>query len=98
MEEEKPELVITDLMMSRTDSGFSFSQRIKEDPRFQAVPVIIVSAIRSTRGFDFRATGPPDLHAMGADAYFEKPIPTVALAAKIEDLLAKPARRTLCEE
>ena len=33
VEAETPDLVITDLMMSEVDSGFSLSKRLRDDPR-----------------------------------------------------------------
>jgi len=86
--EEKPDLVVTDLMMDQIDAGFSFSRQIKEDRRFRNVPVIIVTSISSGRGFDFAPRSPEELKAMYADAFFDKPVAPEALLAKIEDLLA----------
>jgi len=54
MENEKPDLIITDLMMTNLDSGFSFSSTIKSDPRFAGVPIIISTSVSSALGLDFR--------------------------------------------
>ena len=84
---ERPDIVVTDLMMRTLDSGFSFSRKIKEDPRFAYIPVIIVTAVGSRRGFDFSPHTSEELEAMYADAYFDKPIVPRAFIAKIEELL-----------
>ncbi|UCB45277.1 MAG: response regulator [Spirochaetota bacterium] len=89
MTEEKPMLVITDLMMSSLDSGFSFAQKIKGNSRFKDVPVIIVTAIGEKRGMDFTPRSKEDLDAMYADAFFAKPISPDMLIAKIEELVCK---------
>lgn len=89
MIQEKPALVVTDLMMNNLDSGFSFSRQIKEDPRFAAVPIIIATAVTSQVGLDFRPRTPEDMAAMCVDAYFDKPIPPKALLEKIAELLAR---------
>jgi CheY-like chemotaxis protein len=91
MAQEPHHLVITDLMMKAMSSGFSFSRQIKEDPRFKEIPVIIVTAIGSRRGFDFSPRTPEDLAAMHADAYFEKPVNPDVLLAKIAELLNQDA-------
>jgi len=83
----RPALVVCDLMMSALDSGFSFARTIKDDPRFSGVPVIIVSAIASQKGFDFHPRTAEDLAAMNADAFFDKPVHPQALLAKAEELL-----------
>jgi two-component system cell cycle response regulator DivK len=85
--EEKPALVVTDLMMSALDSGFSFARTVREDARFVNIPVIIVTAIGGQRGFDFTPRGDEDLQAMCADAFFDKPVDPTILVAKVEELL-----------
>ena len=84
---DKPDLVITDVMMTSLDSGFTFSQQIKQDARSSGIPVIIVTAISTRMGFCFRPRTPEDLEAMHADAFFEKPADTDALVAKVRELL-----------
>ncbi len=82
-----PALVVTDLMMQSLDSGFTLARAIKTDPRFSGTPVIIVSAVSSQKGFDFRPRSAADLAAMHADAFFDKPVAPEALIAKVEELL-----------
>jgi CheY-like chemotaxis protein len=89
MAEEAPQLVITDLMMTSVDSGFSFSRSVKEDPRFAGVPVIISTSVSSALGLDFRPRSTEDLSAMNVDAYFDKPLDPAALLAKVAELLGR---------
>lgn len=84
---EIPSLVVTDLMMRALDSGFSLARAVKSDPRLARVPVIIVSAVSSQKGFDFHPKSPADLAAMHADAFFDKPVSPAALLEKAEELL-----------
>ncbi len=88
---EKPGLVVTDLMMDRLDAGFTFARALRAEPGMTSVPIVIVSAVSSQRGFDFRPRGAADLAAMGADAWFDKPVAPDALLAKIEELLRRSA-------
>jgi len=94
IEQEKPALVITDLMMTSLDAGFSLSRQIKQDPRFADVPIIIATAVTSQVGLDFRPRTPEDLAAMSVDAYFDKPIPPKLLLEKTAELLARRAHQT----
>jgi len=87
---EKPDLVITDVMMSRLDSGFTLARRIKQDPRFAQVRVILVTAASSQRGFDFTPQTPQELATMSADAYFSKPVEPKTLLAKVAELIGRP--------
>ena len=94
MSEEKPMVVITDLMMSSLDSGFSFAQAIRDDSRFRDVPIIVVTAIGGKLGMDFTPRNNEDLAAMCADAFFAKPISPDVLISKIEELVCKPSMRS----
>jgi len=90
---ERPQLVITDLMMQAMDAGFSLARKIKELPGCSGLPVIIVTAAGRRLGYDFVPRDPEDLVAMRADAFFEKPVPLEALLAKIADLLREGGGR-----
>lgn len=87
--QERPDLVITDLMMSNLDSGFSLARRLKQDERCAAVPVIIVTGVSSQAGFDFRPRSEADLAAMGADAFLEKPVQPKVLLSRVATLLER---------
>lgn len=88
MEKDPPDLLITDLMMDSLDAGFSLAERVKNNPAWGTVPVILMTAVESQRGFDFTPRTPEDLAAMHADAFFTKPINPQALLAKVRELLA----------
>lgn len=85
--QERPELVMTDLMMGAFDSGFSVARAIKTDPQFSAIPVLIVSAVSSQLGFDFHPRSRQELQAMSADAFLSKPVEPQVLIETIDDLL-----------
>jgi CheY-like chemotaxis protein len=87
--EEAPDLVITDLMMTSIDAGFTFSAELKNDPRTAGVPVIISTSVSSALGLDFRPHSDEDLAKMNVDAYFDKPIDAQALLATVGELLAR---------
>ncbi|MGA2481006.1 MAG: hypothetical protein ABSG63_19860, partial [Spirochaetia bacterium] len=80
--------VVTDLMMSALDSGFTLARALKNDPRLAGIPVIIVSAVSSQKGFDFHPRTAEELEAMGAVAFFDKPVAPLALLSKVKELLA----------
>ena len=88
MAEDPPDLIVTDLMMESLDTGFSFSRQIRDDPRFAALPIILVTAAGSARGFDFRPQTTDDLAAMRVDAFLEKPIVPKKFLKKVAELLA----------
>lgn len=89
LEAHQPDLVVSDLMMDSLDAGFSLAQKIKREPRFRDIPVIIATAITSQTGLSFRPRSPDELAAMSADAFFDKPVKAADLLAKVAELLAK---------
>jgi CheY-like chemotaxis protein len=92
MAKEKPDLVISDLMMTSLDSGFSFARAIKEDPDYEGIPVIITTSVSSALGLDFRPRSQVDMTEMHIDAYFDKPPDPTRLLSKIAELLGtKPS-------
>ena len=84
---EKPDLLVTDLMMSTLDAGFSLSRSFKDDPALASIPIIIVTAAASQRGFDFHPRSEGELALMHAEAFLEKPVAPAALLKKVEELL-----------
>jgi|WetSurMetagenome_2_1015567.scaffolds.fasta_scaffold06435_9 CheY-like chemotaxis protein len=91
MEQQKPDLVMTDLMMTSIDSGFFFARTIKEDPRYVGIPVIIATSVSSALGLDFRPRTDEDKAHMHVDAYFDKPLDPKKLLATIAELLGPRA-------
>jgi CheY-like chemotaxis protein len=89
MAEEKPDLVISDLMMNALDSGFALARSIKGDPRFADIPVILSTSVSSAIGLDFRPRSAEETKQMNVDAYFDKPLIPALLLAKVEELLAR---------
>ncbi len=76
-----PELVITDIMMPQVD-GYQFLQKLREDPRFQALPVLFLTAKGMTTD---RIQG----YQAGCDAYLSKPFDPEELVAIVENLLQR---------
>ena len=89
MHEQRPDLVVTDLMMSSLDSGFSLARSIKETPGWETIPVVVLTAVGTQLGYDFWPRSDADLAAMNADAYLAKPVTPKLLVEKIRELLAR---------
>ena len=98
MAAEKPDLVISDLMMTSLDSGFSFARAIKEDLAYAGIPVIITTSVSSALGLDFRPRSEVDMVEMHIDAYFDKPLDSTRLLSKIAELLSTGPRESSSPE
>jgi CheY-like chemotaxis protein len=84
--EQRPSLLVTDLMMKSLDAGFTLARAVRSDPRLSDIPIVIVSAVASQKGFDFRPRTADDLAAMNAEAFFDKPVAPAAFLAKVKEL------------
>ncbi|MEW6001988.1 MAG: response regulator [Nitrospirota bacterium] len=88
LKEEKPDLMILDLLMPRMD-GFGVCRELK-DPRwskYSHIPIIILSSVReeaSRRRYELE-TG----LQLDVDDYVEKPIEHTVLLDRVEKILKK---------
>jgi chemosensory pili system protein ChpA (sensor histidine kinase/response regulator) len=87
MAAEKPDLVISDLMMKTLDAGFLFVKQVRDDARFRNLPVIIITGVASQRGYDFEPRTAEDLSAMRVNAFLAKPATPDKLLAKVRELI-----------
>ncbi|BAZ06903.1 response regulator transcription factor [Calothrix sp. NIES-3974] len=81
MQQNIPDLVISDIMMPQVD-GYQFLKQLRDDPRFQALPVVFLTAKGMTGD---RIQG----YQAGVDAYLPKPFDPDELVAIVENLLAR---------
>jgi len=81
VEAEPPDLIVLDVMMPGRD-GFSVCGALKSDPRFAAIPVILLSA----RGMESDRQRGLDL---GAAAFVTKPYSPSDLLRRVRELLSR---------
>ncbi len=77
---ENPDLIILDVMMPKLD-GYQVCATLKQDVRFQKIPVILFTA---KSGPEAEQIGIQDC---GADAFISKPFDAKMLIEKISELL-----------
>ncbi len=70
MRQEKPDLVLLDIMMSTTLEGVDVSKEIASHPDLQGTPVVMISSIATTE----YAAEFPDEERIPIDAWISKPI------------------------
>ncbi len=75
----RPDLILLDVMMPRM-SGYDLCQKVRENPEWQGIRIIMLSA----KGRDIEVSKGI---AVGADAYVTKPFSTKDLMAKVERML-----------
>jgi DNA-binding response OmpR family regulator len=77
--EEKPDLIILDLMLPNID-GYRICRLLKFDEKYRHIPVILLSARTTKQDMELG-------NQVGANAFMKKPFDPEALVAKIKELL-----------
>ncbi len=79
IEKSQPDLILLDVMMPRM-SGFEVCRKIKGDPKYRDIPVIMVTALNELgdveRGID-----------SGVDDFLSKPVNKLELLTRVKSLL-----------
>jgi DNA-binding response OmpR family regulator len=84
----KPDLMLLDVMMASDTEGFDLAFKLKEDPAFKDLPIIMLTAFLDK----VRTEGPGPFEFVLGEQWpvewlFEKPLDTKRLLAKIDAIL-----------
>jgi CheY-like chemotaxis protein len=85
MSQERPDLVLLDVMMDWVLEGVSISQEMMRDRELQSIPIIMVTSIRDS---EYRGLFPQDQY-LHIDSWLDKPCPPDKLVSEIEKTLAR---------
>ncbi len=83
--EEKPDLVILDVMMNTDDEGFQVTYNMKKDKELSKIPIIMVTSIGSKTGFSFDKARDEDF--LPVNEFLEKPVDPKVLVDKVRENL-----------
>lgn len=88
MEQQMPDAIILDVMMGRGAEGFIFARKMRKDPRFDKIPILMLTSMREQTGFDIPGER---IHQkfLPVDDYVEKGVEPQVLLDKIAQQLAK---------
>ena len=86
--EEKPDVIVLDLMMEHYDSGFVLSRKIRQDPALAEVPIIMLSGVASATGHKLAGDVASLKDWVKLDAFLDKPVTGRQLLKLVEDKLA----------
>jgi two-component system cell cycle response regulator DivK len=77
---QRPDLILMDIQMPILD-GYEATRRIKSDPTFRDIPIIVVTSYALSGGDEAKA------RAAGCDVFVAKPFSPRQLLARIRKLL-----------
>jgi len=89
--QERPDIIILDLMMEHYDSGFLLGRRIRQDPALINIPIVMLSGVASATGHKFGAEGAALKDWIKLDAFLDKPVTSRQLLKVVEEKLGKNA-------
>ncbi len=85
MKEVQPDLICLDIMMPE-ETGISFYTRLRDESKYDRIPVMVISGVIQKGEFDFRSFVPDEKYPP-PEHYMEKPI-------KVDDFLNKVEKLT----
>jgi len=83
--EQRPDLVVIDVMMSRPDEGFALARALRGEPALAGTALLVVTAA----GERYQMLFEPDDLWLPVDKVLEKPTAGDELVAEVSRLLAK---------
>ncbi len=86
IKQNKPDLILLDVMMINETDGFHLAKQLKDNPETANIPILMMTAIGKKR--DFVYEGEKDKEFLPVDDYLEKPTPPEQLKERINKLLA----------
>jgi len=87
-QEERPDLMIIDLMMRTMNEGFDLCRNIRKDSRFDDIPMVMISAARQVEMYKDAQFAPDDIW-FPIDRFIDKPVDKQELLTHIARLVKK---------
>ena len=88
MREDRPDVVLLDVMMSYVLDGINRARQMREDPELRDVPVIMISAIVSRQEAGLFPTD----EYLSVDAFMSKPVDPADLLVQVGKLVQSDAK------
>ena len=85
VKENKPDLIILDVMMNEPDDGFFLAQKFRKEKIY--TPILMLTSVSKTVGMEYGIS-----EIVPVDDFFEKPISPDLLLKKVKKLLKQFAR------
>ena len=77
--------ILLDVMMARDTEGFHVAQDLKDDPKTQKIPIVMLTSIAQKTGFEFSPETDGDF--LPVEAFLEKPVDPKKLVSTITGVL-----------
>ncbi|MBN1973138.1 MAG: response regulator transcription factor [Sedimentisphaerales bacterium] len=88
LQKQRSDIIILDVMMDTPQDGFILSRQLKQDEKYQNIPILMLTSVQGKIGIDFKSAA-GDETWLPVDEYLAKPIKPDVLLKKIESLIRK---------
>ena len=88
MNEQKPDLLLLDVMMDWVLDGVSISREMMAERELRRIPIVMITSIRNS---EYRGVFPQDEY-LHIDSWLDKPCPPDKLVSEVEKILARHKR------
>jgi CheY-like chemotaxis protein len=86
VESFSPDLILLDVMMESTTSGFEMARDLKNNDNYKNIKIVILTSVDSESNIDFKSES-GDSSWLPVDDYIEKPVVPDMLIDKMEKML-----------
>jgi len=93
LKEERPDLIILDVMMEGKAAGFLLAREIRKSPEFATVPILMLTGMREQTGFFFPGEAKHQIF-LPVDEFVEKPLEPKELLGKVGEMLKQKTLNT----
>ena len=84
---EKPALIILDVMMSTWSDGFEMSRDLKDNPELKNIPILMLTGVESKTGIEFKSSaGDPEW--LPVEGFLDKSAEPQVLLDEVKKLLS----------
>lgn len=85
VQSENPDLVILDVLMPSDFEGFEVARTIREELKLLKLPIILLTAVHVEKKVPYRFA--PHEQWLPVDFFFDKPVRSDVLVAKVKEFL-----------
>ncbi len=86
LREARPDLIILDVMMRTQQEGFELSRELKQNRKYQDIPILMLTAAKEKTGIDFKPDA-GDASWLPVDGFLDKPVKPDVLLDQVKTLL-----------
>jgi DNA-binding response OmpR family regulator len=88
LKENRPNVIILDVMMDTPQDGFILSRQLKQNESYKDIPILMLTSVKDKMGIDFESAA-GDESWLPVEEYLTKPVKPDVLLKKVESLLKK---------